>query len=52
MPGSMGPVPVTRKKSGKEYHKVKEFVKVFPKLDTSKLKIKFNEFEELIEKIK
>lgn len=40
------------KKSGKEYHKVKEFVKVFSKLDTSKLKTKFSEFDELIKKIK
>ena len=36
------------KKSKKEYHKVTEFVKVFPKLDSQKLKEYFNEYNRLI----
>jgi len=36
------------KKSQKEYHKVSEFVKVFPKLDPTKLKAYFSDFDRLI----
>ena len=36
------------KNSGKEYHKVTEFVKVFPKLDSQKLKEYFDEYNRLI----
>lgn len=36
------------KSSQKEYHKVSEFVKVFPKLDTDKLKGYFSDYNRLI----
>lgn len=36
------------KNSKKEYHKVTEFVKVFPQLDSSKLKEYFDEYSRLI----
>jgi len=36
------------KNSKKEYHKVTEFVKVFPRLDSSKLKEYFDEYSRLI----
>lgn len=37
------------KKSGKEYHKVREFVKLFPALNTQSLKNLFPEFKALVE---
>ena len=37
------------RKSGKHYHKVSEFVKVFPLLDTTMLKKDFKEFDSLID---
>lgn len=37
------------KKSGKEYHKVIEFVKVFPNLDSAQLKEYFSDYKCLIE---
>ena len=37
------------RKSGKQYHKVCEFVKVFPLLDTIQLKKDFEEFDSLID---
>ncbi len=36
------------KLSGKEYHKVSEFVKVFPLLDSQQLKVYFEEYSRLI----
>ena len=36
------------KKSDKCYHKVTEFVKVFPKLDSQKLRTYFEEYDRLI----
>ena len=35
--------------SGREYHKVRDFCKVFPELDTCALKIYFSEFKDLME---
>ena len=40
------------KKSGKTYTKVNEFAKIFPKLDTTKLKQTCSEFKALIEALK
>ena len=40
------------RKSNKEYHKVSEFSKLFPKLDTSKLIDYFSEFDRLIKTLK
>ena len=37
------------KDSGKEYHKVRDFCRVFPELDTKSLKEYFSEFKNLIE---
>lgn len=37
------------KDSGKEYHKVRDFSRVFPELDTKALKEYFSEFKSLIE---
>ena len=37
-----------RKINSKEYHKVRDFVKVFPKLDTQTLKVTFPDFDYLI----
>lgn len=39
-------------KSGKAYHKVSEFSRAFPLLDTAKLKETFPEFKKLIDKLK
>lgn len=36
------------KENEKEYHKVRDFVKVFPKLDTQTLKVTFPDFDYLI----
>lgn len=40
------------RKSGKEYHKVKEFVKLFPLLNTAILKQQFPEFQLLVDALK
>ena len=39
------------KNSGKEYHKVRDFSKLFPDLNTSRLKDYFDEFKTLIEEL-
>lgn len=38
--------------SGKEYHKVREFCRIFPKLDTAALKAYFSEFRDFIDILK
>lgn len=40
------------RKSGGQYHKVREFVKVLPMLDTNQLKNEFEEFDSLISALK
>lgn len=40
------------KNSGKEYHKVRDFSRLLPKLDTSKLKKYHEEFEALVDELK
>lgn len=40
------------KENGKEYHKVRDFVKVFPRLNTQALKVRFPDFESLITALK
>lgn len=37
------------RKNNKKYHKVSEFVKVFPRLDSSRLRVYFAEYNRLIE---
>lgn len=37
------------KDSGKEYHKARDFSRVFPELDTKPLKDYFSEFKSLID---
>ena len=38
--------------SGKEYHKVRDFCKLLPNIDTTALKDYFSEFADLIETLK
>ena len=40
------------KDSGREYHKVRDFCRLFPELDTRTLKVYYSEFKELIEVIR
>ena len=40
------------KDSGKEYHKVRDFSRVFPELDTNALKDYFSEFKDLVQALK
>lgn len=40
------------KDSGKEYHKVRDFSRIFPELDTNALKEYFSEFKDLIKELR